>query len=188
MNEALQLVSSGCVPRKCGVQVGLIDLLCQYGADANYAMAAALPHGEFQAMEALLQNGARIDLFVSAGLGRTEEFRRLLPTANSEERHRALAVASQFGHTEIVQLLLDAGEDPNRYNPIGTHSHSTPLHQAAIGGHLEVVRLLVEHGARTDTKDTAWQSTPSGWAKHGGKIEVLNYLRSKEVLARNKYE
>ena len=36
---------------------------------------------------------------------------------------------------QIVRMLLDAGEDPNRYNPVGAHSHSTPLHQAAVGGH-----------------------------------------------------
>jgi uncharacterized protein (TIGR02246 family) len=51
---------------------------------------------------------------------------------------------------DIVRLLLDAGEDPNRYNPDGLHSHSTPLHQAALAGHDAVVRLLVERGARLD--------------------------------------
>jgi ankyrin repeat protein len=188
MNEALALVSSGCVPRKCSVQVALIDLLCGYGADPNRAMSAALAQGEFQAADALIRNGASIDLFVAAGLGRTEALRHLLPTANDEERHRALAVAAQFGHASIVRLLLEAGEDPNRYNPVGTHSHSTPLHQAAIGGHLEVARLLVEHGARMDTKDTVWESTPAGWAKHEGEIEVLNYLRAQEALARKKSE
>jgi ankyrin repeat protein len=188
MNEALALVSSGSVPRECRVQVALIDLLCGRGADPNSAMSAALAHGEFQALDALIRNGASIDLFVAAGLGHLEEFRHLLPTANDAERHRALAIASQFGHASIVRLLLDSGEDPNRYNPVGTHSHSTPLHQASIGGHLEVVRLLVEHGARTDTKDTVWQSTPAGWAKHGDKIEVSNYLRAEEVLTRKKSE
>jgi hypothetical protein len=45
---------------------------------------------------------------------------------------------------EIVRLLLDAGEDPNRYNPVGGHSHTTPLHQAAGGGHWVFRRGLTQ--------------------------------------------
>jgi ankyrin repeat protein len=49
-------------------------------------------------------------------------------------------LAAQHGQVEIVRLLLDAGEDPNRYNPVGGHSHCTPLHQAAGYGPSELVR------------------------------------------------
>jgi ankyrin repeat protein len=92
----------------------------------------------------------------------------------------ALAMASQYGHLEIVRLLLDAGEDPNRFNPVGGHSHSTPLHQAAGNGHLDVVKLLVERGARLDVKDIVFGGTPAGWAAHAGKKEVDAYLRAQE--------
>jgi hypothetical protein len=67
----------------------------------------------------------------------------LLLPSTSEKRHCALVLASQYGHAEIVSLLLDAGKDPNRYNPIGIHAHSTPLHQAVAGGHDLVVRRRV---------------------------------------------
>ena len=102
----------------------------------------------------------------------------LLPGAGREDRHLALALASQLGHVEIVRLLLDAGEDPNRYNPDGNHSHSTPLHQAVIAGHDAVVRLLVERGAKLDIKDTIYQATALGWAIYGGKSEIEKYLRA----------
>jgi ankyrin repeat protein len=92
----------------------------------------------------------------------------------------ALGLASQYGHLEIVRLLLDAGEDPNRFNPVGGHSHSTPLHQAAGNGHLEVVKLLVERGARLDVKDIVFGGTPAGWAAHAEKKEVEAYLRARE--------
>jgi peptide-methionine (S)-S-oxide reductase len=75
-------------------------------------------------------------------------------------------------------LLLDAGEDPGRYNPAGLHSHSTPLHQAAFAGHLDVVALLVERGADRDVRDLLYQGTPEDWAGHGGHEEVAHYLRS----------
>jgi len=184
LNETLMLVATGSVPRECRVQIPLIDLLCVRGADANRATHAAVLHGEMEAVDALIRRGARLDLPVAAALGRVEDFHRLLPAADGEKRHLALALASQFGHAEIVRILLDAGEDPNRYNPPGGHSHSTPLHQAAVAGHEEVVRLLVERGARLDIKDILWHGTPAGWARHGGKVEIEEYLRAREGKTR----
>lgn len=180
LNETLGLVCSGRVPREYGVQLPLIHLLCDRGADPNLAINDAIGHGEFEAANALIQRGAQITLPVAAALGRIDDFRRLLPAGSPADRHRALAWASQFGHLEIVRLLLDAGEDPNRYNPVGCHSHSTPLHQAALAGHEQLVRLLVERGAKLDLKDILWQGTPARWANYAGKTEVEKYLRAQE--------
>jgi ankyrin repeat protein len=108
---------------------------------------------------------------------------RLLPAAGAEPRHVALALAAQHGHADVVRLLLDTGEDPNRYNPKGFHAHSTPLHQAAWAGHVDVVRLLAEYGARLDIRDTVHQSTPLGWAIHGARTEVANDLRARGAPA-----
>jgi ankyrin repeat protein len=181
MNETLELVCSGCVPRERRVQLPLIDLLCDRGADPNRAIQTAFAHGEFEAAHALIRRGARVDLPVAAALGHIELILELLPSAGDDDRHRASALASQFGHVEIVRSLLDAGQDPNRYNPVGFHSHSTPMHQAAVAGHDKLVRLLVERGARVDMKDIIWQSTPAGWAKHAGKTELETYLRTLET-------
>jgi len=133
------------------------------------------------AAEVLARRGARIELPAAAGLGRIDEAARLLPSADAEARHRALSLSAQHGHPEIVRLLLDAGEDPNRFNPEGSHTHSTPLYQAVLGGHEAVVRLLVARGARLDIKDTIWHGTPLGWALHGGgnaRAEMAACLRS----------
>jgi hypothetical protein len=181
LKEALGLVVSGRIARECGAQTPLINLLCHYGADPNSAVHTASAHGEFEAVVALLARGARLDLPVAAALGQAEEARRLLPVANALDRHRALALAAQFGRVEIVRLLLDAGGDPSRYNPPGFHGHSTPLHQAALAGHEEVVRLLVEHGARLDLKDTIWNGTPAGWARYEGRTAIADYLAQHEA-------
>jgi ankyrin repeat protein len=101
-----------------------------------------------------------------------------LPTASAVDRHKALSLATQHGHPDIVALLLDAGEDPSRYNPEGNHAHSTPLHQAVWSGHEEVVHLLVERGARLDIRDRIYQGTPLGWATQGGKTAIADYLRA----------
>ena len=182
LNETLLLVATGRVPRECNVQIPLIDLLCDHGADPDSALRPAAAHGENEAVKELIRRGAQLDLPVAAALGRMDDFRRLLTTAGTHDRHLALALASHFGHVAIVKLLLEAGEDPNRYNPAGSHSHSTPLHQAALAGYEGVVRLLVERGARLDMLDVLWHGTPADWARHGGRLELEAYLRAQELI------
>ena len=178
LNETLMLVATGSVPRECGLQIPLIDLLCDHEADPDSATHATALHGEREALHALIRRGARVDLPVAAALGGVENFRQLLPSAGADDRHLALALAAQFGHIDIVRMLLDAGEDPNRYNPVGGHSHATPLHQAAGAGYEDLVELLVERGARLDWKDVLWHGTPADWARHEGKSQVEAYLRA----------
>ena len=179
IDYTLSLVCSGRVPREQGVQEPLIKLLVQYGANPNGAMLPALGHGEFAAVETLIEHGAKLDLVAAAATGRLKESQEQLTQATPHERHTALALAAQHGHPEIVRLLLQAGENPSRYNPVGVHSHSTPLHQAAWAGHLAVVRLLVEAGADQTLKDTLFQGTPLDWAEYGGKTEIAEYLREQ---------
>jgi len=184
----MSMLVSSCHPAKAGVQVALVETLLDFGAAVEARGSAkwgsplttALAFGYRNAAEALVKRGARVDnLAVAAGLGRLADARRLLATADPETRHRALALAAQHGHVDIVRLLLDAGEDPSRYNPDGNHAHSTPLHQAVAAGHEAVVRLLVERGAGLDIKDTIYQSTPLGWAIYGGQTGIETYLRAR---------
>jgi hypothetical protein len=183
------MVVSSDHPAKAGLQVPLIELLLDFGAAIEgrgtskwgAPLLTALTFGISDAAKVLAQRGARIDLPAAAGLGLMDDAARLLPFADAEARHRALSLAAQHGHPEIVRLLLDAGEDPNRYNLEGNHAHSTPLHQAVLTGNEAVVRLLVERGARLDTRDTVWQGTPLGWALYGGgkaQAEMAERLRS----------
>jgi hypothetical protein len=178
LNETLMLVATGCVPRECGVQIPLIDLLCDRGADPNHAAEVAAVLFEMPAVDALVQRGAQMTLPLAAAIGKVNEAQHLLQKADPDQRHLAMAIASQYGHAEIVEFLLEAGEDPNRFNPIGGHSHSTPLHQAAGNGHLDAVKLLIAHGAKTEVKDILFGGTPAGWANYGGKKDVEAYLRS----------
>ena len=178
---ALLLVATGKVSRECGVQQQLLALLCQYGADPAGAARAAAAHGELDAVQMLIRLGAEVDLPVAVAVGLEAECRQLLEVSSAEQRHLAMALAAQYGRTAILQTLLDAGEDPDRFNPAGAHSHATPLHQAALAGHTAVVRLLVGRGARLDQKDLRWRGTPLDWALHAGRSEVAAFLQAEQI-------
>jgi Ankyrin repeats (3 copies) len=184
---AMGLLVSSDHPAKAGLTPALTELLLDYGAaidgpvpDAKWGtpLHVALTFGKLEAARVLAKRGARVGLAEAAGLGLLEDAARLLPAVTPEARHQAMALAAQLGHADIVRLLLDSGEDPNRYNPEGHHAHATPLHHAAAAGREAVVRLLVERGARLDVRDTLWHGTPLGWAEHCGQPAVAAYLRS----------
>ena len=176
-HTTLSLLVSSAPPAAAGVQVELVEALVDAGAAIGNNVITALAHGHADAARILVGLGAPIDrLAVAAGLGLVERCVSLLAVASGEERHLSLALAAQHGRVEVVRLLLDAGEDPDRYNPSGAHAHSTPLHQAALAGHEAVVRLLLDRGARTDLRDRVYSGTPADWARHGGHLDVAALL------------
>lgn len=181
----MSMLVSSSHPAQAGLQRALAETLIDYGAaidgvpgDWSPPVMSALVFGYRDTAEALVRRGARVDaVAIAAGLGRVSDVRRLLPGASADDRHRALALAAQLGHADVTAVLLDAGEDPNRFNPTGLHAHGTPLHHAAARGSEAVVRLLVERGARLDTKDRIWHATPLGWAVHEKRDAVAAFLR-----------
>ena len=184
----LSMLISSTPPAEAGVQVPLVHTLLDYGAAVEGTgspqwqspLMTALVFGFREAADAMVARGAQVStLEAAAGLGRLDACKALLSAASAESRHKALALASMLGNTDVVRLLLDAGEDPNRLNPDGFHSHATPLHHAANAGRMAVVELLVEHGARLDIEDTLWHGTPLGWARHGEQTAVAAYLEGK---------
>lgn len=134
LTEALVLVASGWIARKSGAQTPLIIRLCSAGADPDTPLMPALDHGEFTAVAALIAAGATPTPPVAAATGNAAESRHFFPDANALHRHQSLALAAQYGHVNTLELLFNAGEDPNRFNPHGCHAHSPVLHQAALAG------------------------------------------------------
>jgi len=183
----MSMLVSSAHPAHAGVQAELAELLLDYGAghvgpgsEWKSDLKTALAFGYTATAERLARRGAPVDdLPTAAGLGRLEDAVRFLPTADSRSRHEALALASQHGHAEIVGALLDAGEDPNRYNPTGFHDHSTPLHQAIASDRPRVVQLLLDRGARTDIKDRIYQGNALDWAVYCERPAIADELRTR---------
>lgn len=180
----MSMLLSSAHPHGAGLQGKLAEVLLDHGAalvgpgtEWQSGVMTALCFGYLDTAQTLQRRGAPItNVAAASGLGDVALVTQLLPAADAGARQRALALAAQHGQTEVVRILLDAGEDPNRYNPKGFHQHSTPLHQAIWSDHLETVQLLVERGARLDIRDTIYQGTALGWALHGKRETVARYL------------
>jgi hypothetical protein len=83
-----------------------------------------------------------------------------------------LEAGARLGIMWRVKLALNDGADVNESGDLGT-----PLHGAAANGHLDIVQLLVEHGADHHVIDPAGK-TPEELASENGHLAVVDYLRS----------
>lgn len=82
---------------------------------------------------------------------------------------------AEQGRTEAIRLMLRLGF--NLQNP----DSSTPLHHAAHQGHIELVKLLVNHNANHQQRDPFYLATPVVWALVGNKTEVVEYLSQLDI-------
>jgi ankyrin repeat protein len=80
----------------------------------------------------------------------------------------AFYIACRSGQLAVAQLLLEHGADIDARGHFG----ATGLHWAALNGHTEVVRWLLERGAATDECDPRFDSTPEGWALETGHADL----------------
>ena len=177
LDYALELVMTSSPAREQGHQLPLMRLLIKAGATATPgAIVMTLAHGELAPVEMLLENGLAMTAPIAAALDRDDRLADLLGTASPEDRQMALGLAVINRRFEAARLCLDAGADPNA--PLPVHVHSSPLHQAVLHDDVELMKLLIDRGARTGTPDTLWNSTPLGWATSMKRQKAEAYLRA----------
>lgn len=175
INYALGLVATGRIPRECGVQIGLIDLLLDSGAVAG-RVEGVIGHGNLDAAEHILRRGGQLSFAAAVGLGRRDDMKRLAAEASQDEKNLALIIAAFFGRTDLLAWLVAEGARVNEMplNGHGFHSHASALHQAVYSGSLDAVRFLVEAGADLRMMDKAYEGTPLGWANYMQREEGVD--------------
>ncbi len=132
--------------------LALARLLLERGADPNDSQAlyneADNSHDEW--IELLLEFGL--------GTGDGGPWRRLLAPALESPRDMledALKAAAARGSAHRARLLLDRGADPDGHGTRHRIYHGrAALEEAAIQGHVEIVAMLREAGARSALDDT----------------------------------
>ena len=54
-------------------------------------------------------------------------------------------------------------------------------HLEAMRGNVEMIRLLLDHGADPNIHDTGYDATPAGWAEHFGHTAAQQLLAALEA-------
>ncbi len=144
-------------------------------------------HGNKKIAEYLLAHGAKesglsdLDAFAAACLAGDEASARSLLMKNKtlieqlgEQRTELLQLAAENDKRDAVRLMKDLGFNLNEVK------RTTALHHAAMSGHLEMAKLLIEMGADSQIRDTEFNATPLGWAEYGEHVEVAEFLKGFE--------
>ena len=139
-----------------------------FGKDATLLQFASFRKWKGDAVSALLENGAEIDLHSACGLGRTDVIEKILkanPTAleSQVDTYYPLQYAIAAGRPESIRCLVKHGEDANRpiqkigwfdWEDEAVESNSPkwrPVHMCAIWGYnaerVELMKALIESGA-----------------------------------------
>ena len=127
----------------------------------NSNLTHAARSGKYDEVKELLQSRAEIDCEGEGG---------------GLIKLTALSLAAQYGHVQIVELLLKKDAD---FEKKDEHKR-TPLSLAAEEGHREVVQLLVEWKATIETRNWKRQ-TPLSLASENGHSEVVRLLLEKDA-------
>ncbi|KAL9076029.1 MAG: hypothetical protein Q9157_003808 [Trypethelium eluteriae] len=190
--------------------VDIVRLLGDAGANLNHRTGEGL-HPIHQAREgetlrALLEYRKRIDtnqvtpegetaLCRMIQLNRPIETVKLLVNAganlNIQDCHgdTALSEAAWKNNQQVVSLLLR--EDDLDIN-LGSQQFGSALHQACMGFHTEVVKLLVENGADVNYLATGVGGTPlqvASWylfRDEGCSYDIIEYLIGKGAYMNSK--
>ncbi len=89
----------------------------------------------------------------------------MLEQLGASERD-ALGQALAQGRYDTVRLMLELGWPLVHEGEWG----GTPLHWAAWNGLTDMVRLLLEHGAPVNVRDSRYGSSPIAWTAHGSRF------------------
>jgi ankyrin repeat protein len=174
-STTLGLVATSVHPDNAGVQIPLMELLVERGADVHHpgltgnghsAVWGSLANGCGRAARWFAAHGARMNLEEAAGVGALETVRQFVdergaPGSGAAPPQLALGLlyACGYGHIDVVRFLLDQGVSP----AVPSKRGETGLHWVSYGPHLDVARLLIERGAPVNAED-AQGATPLVWA------------------------
>ena len=86
-----------------------------------------------------------------------------------------LIYCSYNGEIETVELLLIAGLNPNKFSINEKKRKCYAINNAAIGGHIDVIKLLLKYGAKINFQDE-YGYTAIFFAIENGRIDAVRVL------------
>ena len=112
-------------------------------------------------------------------LDRDDARRLLLAHAEYLQSPVAMLEAAKRDRPDVLALLLDLGFALEIQDQTGKRA----LHEAAASNALRAAKFLLERGAEVDPRESSYNGTPIGWAAHGDKMEMVDFLsrHSREI-------
>jgi ankyrin repeat protein len=165
-----------------------INARVELGPAKEMAFRQAAHDGELEQVKLFLKQGVNYNavdqggqtaLMFAAFNGHSEIVLSLIEAgAEIDQRDMVGRTALLYGSTgpfpETVKILLDRGADPNI---VDSEEHFSPLMHAAAEGHLEVVKVLIAHGADRSLRDVDGDDAAT-FAAQSGHLQVLEYLKN----------
>jgi uncharacterized protein len=157
----------------------LAQVLLDAGADKDdeaengSPLICAASHGDADVVRVLLAAGARVDL-------------------TDEGREPALQMAAAFGYPEIVDMLVEAGAEPQsvieaagvgdlsrHYNveDLSDHQRACALRAAAVNERLDVIDQLLAAGTPIDAETDGHPAIR--WASQQGRSQSVRHLEQR---------
>lgn len=150
---------------------------------ANHMLTS--PAGRYQQVEGKDEYVVtNCDHFVLAACGHTHELNiRIAENGNivgerDENGRSLLYIASKSGFDDTCNLLLQKGASVNEVQV----DDSTPLHGAAFFGHERVVRILLQHGAKSDIRNK-WGNTAIDESNSSAIKKLIQAARDDCILS-----
>ena len=138
----------------------MMDTEKQYPEQGNKTLLhIAVENKNTEAVRILLAGGAQLGQF------------------NSVLKLTVLHLAAGQGDEGVLTTLLRcSGPHAIQVVNIKDRAGRTPLHLAALGGHIQCVKILLEAGANANVTDNKGGQTPLTLAANKGNIEVVKLL------------
>jgi ankyrin repeat protein len=132
------------------------------------------------ALAPLLLGSRAPDFFEACALGRTGRIAVLLAAdpavinSHSADGFTGLGFACFFKHLDAAKLLLDRGADPGL--PSANALRVAPLHSAVAADLVELVELLLAHGADPSPREGGGSTPLHSAAGHGNREIIARLL------------
>ncbi|XP_064453555.1 ankyrin repeat and SAM domain-containing protein 1A isoform X5 [Mirounga angustirostris] len=141
-----------------------------------YPLHLAAWKGDAQIVRLLIHQGPSHTRVNEQNALEIKEFKKYGPfdpyiNAKNNDNETALHCAAQYGHTEVVKVLLEELTDPTMRN----NKFETPLDLAALYGRLEVVKMLLNAHPNLLSCNTK-KHTPLHLAARNGHKAVVQVL------------
>jgi ankyrin repeat protein len=102
-----------------------------------------------------------------------------IPNSCLADTGEDLLAAVRKGDAGRVKALLAQGADANAKSPYG----ATGLFFAADRGNIEIIKILLDHGANVNVKDTFYGATALSWATQKERWDVIKLLLGNGATA-----